>query len=368
VKRCALAACALAVWPVACGGHEPNRRPAAGRSGSPAARAAVDRLGLDRQVGELLMLSFQGARAPDYVRSILRDGAANGAILFGDNVRTPAQLRALTRALQRPAGRRALIAVDQEGGRIRIVRFAAPTVGQPAIATVERAQKEAKAAASDLRSLGINVSLAPVADVPSTASAVMRDRAFPGDATAVAALVQATVGAYAGSGVAATVKHFPGFGAAGVNTDLGPVTIDRPAARLRTEDLAPFRAAVSAGAPIVMASHALYPAIDRRRIASQSAVLLTGVLRRELGFGGVVMTDSIEAAAVRRRSSVETAAVRSITAGADILLMTGPGSFRLIHRRLLAEARRSPAFRRRVREAATRVLELQHRLGLPAPR
>jgi beta-N-acetylhexosaminidase len=167
--------------------------------------------------------------------------------------------------------------------------------------------------------------------------------------------------------VATTAKHFPGFGAAGVNTDLGPVTIDRSAARLRGEDLVPFRAAVDAGVPIVMASHALYPALDRRRIASQSAAVLDGILRSELRFTGVVMTDSIEAAAVRRRSSVQTAAVRSVTAGADIVLMTGPGSFRLIYPRLLAEARRSPAFRRRVRAAAARVLELKRQLGLPPP-
>jgi beta-N-acetylhexosaminidase len=327
----------------------------------------VDRLSLRRQVGELLILSFHGGRAPAYVRAILRNGAAGGAILFGDNVQTASQLRALTRALQRAAGRRALIAVDQEGGRIRIVPFSAPAPGEPQLATAARAAGAGRDAASDLRTLGVNVNLAPVADVPSSASAVVRDRAFPGDAATVAAVVRAAVGAYAGSRVAPTAKHFPGFGAAGVNTDLGPVTIDRSAQRLRGEDLAPFRAAIGAGVPIVMASHALYPALDRRRIASQSAPVLELMLRRELGFTGVVMTDSIEAAAVRRRSSVQTAAVRSVTAGADIVLMTGPGSFRLIYPRLLAEARRSPAFRRRVRAAAARVLELKRKLRLPPP-
>jgi beta-N-acetylhexosaminidase len=327
----------------------------------------VARLSLRRQVGELLILSFHGGRAPAYVRAILRDGTAGGTILFGDNVQSASQLRALTRALQRAAGGSALIAVDQEGGRIRIVPFSAPAVGQPQLATAARAAAAARDAASDLRGLGINVNLAPVADVPSSAAVVIRDRAFPGDAASVAELVRAAARAYAGSRVAATAKHFPGFGAAGVNTDLSPVTIDRSAARLRGEDLAPFRAAVDAGVPIVMASHALYPALDRRRIASQSMPVLDGILRRELRFTGVVMTDSIEAVAVRRRSSVQTAAVRSVTAGADIVLMTGPGSFRLIYPRLLAEARRSPAFRRRVRAAAARVLELKRKLGLPAP-
>ncbi|MDX6668363.1 MAG: beta-N-acetylhexosaminidase [Solirubrobacteraceae bacterium] len=370
--RAGLSCCALTVVAAsltACGGQpSPTSRQAGTQAPARAAPpGAVARLSLRRQVGELLILSFHGGRAPAYVRAILRDGTAGGTILFGDNVQSASQLRALTRALQRAAGGSALIAVDQEGGRIRIVPFSAPAVGQPQLATAARAAAAARDAASDLRGLGINVNLAPVADVPSSAAVVIRDRAFPGDAASVAELVRAAARAYAGSRVAATAKHFPGFGAAGVNTDLSPVTIDRSAARLRGEDLAPFRAAVDAGVPIVMASHALYPALDRRRIASQSMPVLDGILRRELRFTGVVMTDSIEAVAVRRRSSVQTAAVRSVTAGADIVLMTGPGSFRLIYPRLLAEARRSPAFRRRVRAAAARVLELKRKLGLPAP-
>jgi beta-N-acetylhexosaminidase len=367
VRRRLLFACAVAVVAGSLGacGRESRHRQLPGRKAEPA--AAVDRLSLQRQVGELLVLSFHGARAPAYVRAILHDGKAGGVVLFGDNVEAAPQLRALTRALQRAAGRRALIAVDQEGGRVRIVPFAAPSVGQPDITSASRAAAEAGNAASDLHALGINVNLAPVADVPSLGAAVIRDRAFPGDAAAVAALVRAAVGAYARTRVACTAKHFPGFGAAGVNTDLGSVTIDRSAALLRSDDLAPFRAALAAGTPVVMASHALYPALDPRRIASQSALVLDGLLRRELGFAGVVMTDSIEAAAVRRRSSVQNAAVRSVTAGADIVLMTGPGSFRLIYPRLLAEANRSPGFRRRVRAAAARVLELKRKLGLPPP-
>jgi beta-N-acetylhexosaminidase len=166
--------------------------------------------------------------------------------------------------------------------------------------------------------------------------------------------------------VAATAKHFPGLGAATVNTDAAPATVTSPAPTLRARDLAPFRAAIAAGVPLVMVSHALYPALDPTRIASQSPVILGRLLRGSLGFRGVVVTDSIEAAAVRRRSSVASAAVRSIAAGADLVLMTGPGSYHLIYPRLVAAARRSPAFRRRIADAAARVLALRRRLGLPA--
>jgi beta-N-acetylhexosaminidase len=213
--------------------------------------------------------------------------------------------------------------------------------------------------------VGVNVNLAPVVDVAAERASVMRSRAYPGDAAHVASLSRAATVAYRAAHVAATVKHFPGFGRARANTDDRPVTISVGRAALRRRDLVPFRAAIEAGAPMVMASHALYPAFGPR-IASQSPALLEGVLRRDLGFRGVVVTDSIEADAVLRRSSVQTAAVRSIAAGADVVLMTGPASYRLIYPRLLAEARRSPAFRRRVAEAAGRVLALKRSLGLRA--
>jgi beta-N-acetylhexosaminidase len=111
-----------------------------------------------------------------------------------------------------------------------------------------------------------------------------------------------------------------------------------------------------------MAGHALYPAIDGDRIASQSTAVIDGLLREELGFDGVVITDSTEAAAVQAVTGVEEAAVRNVRAGVDIVLTTGRGSYIQVYRALLAEARRDPAFRERVRESAERVVALQQSL------
>ena len=113
-----------------------------------------------------------------------------------------------------------------------------------------------------------------------------------------------------------------------------------------------------------MVSHALYPAFDRRRIASQSTAVLRDLLRGELGFGGVAVTDSIEADAVLRRSSVAVAGERSIEAGADLVLMTGSGSWNEVFPRVLARARRDPRFRSRVDRSVERVLRLKRQLGL----
>jgi len=194
-----------------------------------------------------------------------------------------------------------------------------------------------------------------VADVAAPAGSVMRGRAFPGGAEQVATLTRAAVEAYRGTRVAATVKHFPGLGGATVNTDDGPATVEVPLDR----DLVPFRAAVDEGVPLVMLSHASYPELDARRIASQSRLIVTGLLRERLGFDGVIVTDSLEADAVLARSGVADAAERSIRAGADLILMTGSASWNDVFPHLLAEARRDPAFRARIRVSAARVLALK---------
>ncbi|MGH2802429.1 MAG: glycoside hydrolase family 3 N-terminal domain-containing protein, partial [Thermoleophilaceae bacterium] len=128
--------------------------------------------------------------------------------------------------------------------------------------------------------------------------------------------------------------------------------------------LVPFSAAVEARAPLIMLSHALYPALDGERIASQSPRIVTRLLRGRLGYEGAIVTDSMEAQAVLDRSGVARAAERSIRAGADLVLCTGSASWALIHPWLLRRAHRSPAFRKRIRRSAARVLALKEELGL----
>ena len=348
------------------GGEDAGRRPApaaAPTAAGPRERAAVDETSLTRQVGRLVVLRFAGTSAPRYVREVLHEGRAAGAILFRDNLTGPQQTRALTGELRRGAASPPLICVDQEGGDVRIVPWAGPERSAPQQAAAGTVHADAEAAARDLRAEGINVSLAPVADVASVPGAALAGRAFSTGFAAAAQAVGDAVRGWREGGVAPTVKHFPGLGGATVNTDDGPSTIGRSAAQLRDEDLVPFRAAVQAGVPLVMAGHARYPALDPERIASQSQPIIDGLLRRELGFRGVVITDSTEAAAVQAVTGVEEAAVRNVRAGVDVVLTTGRGSYIRVFRALLAEARRDPAFRARVRQSAERVLALQARLG-----
>jgi beta-N-acetylhexosaminidase len=323
-----------------------------------AARSAGDALTLEQQVGQVLMLSFSGTAAPPYVREALRERRVAGVILFGGNIVSPEQVRELTRELRR-AGGRPLVAVDQEGGKVRRLPWAGPTSAQPGQLASGAVRPAAEAAARALRAAGITVTFAPVADVPSVRRAALAGRSFSRDPLAVAEAVRDAVRGWRAGGVAATAKHFPGLGGAPSNTDDAIVTIRRSRTALDAVDLPPFAAAIDAGTPLVMVGHARYPALDRSRIASQSAPIIEGVLRDELGFRGVVVTDSLEAQASLATGPITKVSERALRAGADLLLLTGRGSYRPVYEHLLAAARSSPELRGRVREAAARVLALK---------
>jgi beta-N-acetylhexosaminidase len=330
---------------------------------APATPAEVKtELSPSKQIGQLLISRFEGTRPPAYILQRLRARQTAGVILFGDNVGRGQAVEHLTAALQRAAGGGALIATDDEGGTIMNVPIGGVVPAQPDV--TGSVAEVARRLGRGLRERGVNVDLAPVGDLPVPGS-VMTGRAFTGAPHEVAAKTGEAVRGYGEVKVAAAVKHFPGMGGALQNTDDAGVTI--AAARTELEDdLLPFRAAIDQGVPLVMASHAVYPSLDRRNIASQSSAILERLLRQGLGYQGAIVTDSIEAQAVLDRSSVETAAERSINAGADLILMTGRGSWIRIYPRLLARFRRDPAFRERVAEAVTRVLRLKRRIGLSA--
>ena len=317
---------------------------------------------LERQVGQLLVLSFRGTAPPEYVREALREKRTAGVILFGGNITSPDQLRQLTRSL-RETGGRPLVAVDQEGGPIRRVPWVGPVRTERQQVAAGTVRSDAATAARGLRAAGVTVTLAPVADVPIVRGAAIASRAFSRDPAVVSAAVRAAVRGWRSGGVAAAAKHFPGIGGAAANTDDAVVRISRSRTELERVDLAPFRAAIAAGVPLVMVGHARYPALDPYRSASQSARVIEGVLRRELGFRGVVVTDSLEARASLATGSLQKVSERAVRAGADLLLLTGRGSYRPVFEHLLAVATVDPVFRARVRTSAARVLALKAAVG-----
>jgi beta-N-acetylhexosaminidase len=342
------------------GDREPRDAPVPAEGTPREPGGAVDRLTLREQVGLLVISSFDETTRPDYIRRRLRAGETAGVILFGRNGGDAAQWRRLTGSIQQSAGGRALVMVDQEGGDIRTVSYAGPAAGQAAQGEPGQVEAAAREAAAQLREAGVNVNLAPVADVAERGGvpSVMDGRAFAGGPAEVAAATRASVRGMRAEGIAATAKHFPGLGGSQVNTDDAPATVEGDV----DTDLVPFEAAIEEDVPLVMLSHALYPALDADSIASQSRAVVTGLLRERLGFEGVIVTDSMEAQAVLALSGVAEAAVRSVRAGADLVLLTGSASWNDVFPALLAQARDDPEFRARVRESAARVIALRRSL------
>ena len=350
------------------GGEQVSERPAPGEASRPtpqreeaAARSApVDDLSLDEQVGSLVVLRFLGTTVPDYVERILGDGEAAGAILFADNLTGPGQARALTRSIQKAAGGDALIMVDQEGGSVRNLPWLGPAQAAPDQGDAAAVRATSRQAGRALAEQGFNVVLGPVADVPSVPGSALAGRGFSTDPQIAGERVAAAVRGWQEGGVLATLKHFPGLGAATTNTDDGPATVE--GGRDQLPDLVAFRAGLKADPGLVMLSSARYPGLDPDRLALASPVIVS-LLRDALGFDGVVVTDSLEARAVQARLTVEEAAVGSVEAGGDIALTTGRGSWIRVFRALGGRARRDEDFRARVRESAARVLELKRSAG-----
>jgi beta-N-acetylhexosaminidase len=334
VRACAAALAALAVTLAACGAKdEPGDRRTGPKgetdtksAASPAARPRP-RLTDAQLAGQHVVFPFAGHTPPRALLARIRRGEAAGVIFLGANLGTPAQVRALTRTLRRvprPAGLRAplLLMVDQEGGSVQRLP-GAPSRSAPAMAATGRpsvALAEGRATAATLRAAGMNVDLAPVVDVVRPESALHAEgRGFGSSAGAAARFGAAFARGLRAGGVAATAKHFPGFGAAPGNTDLGAVRIAVGLRELRAVDRLPFESAIRAGAGLVMLSSAIYPALSRA-----PAVLSPRVVQRELreglGFKGVTISDDLEAPAFASRGGTSGAALAATRAGVDLLL------------------------------------------------
>jgi beta-N-acetylhexosaminidase len=296
---------------------------------SPPPPKPTDDLTVAQLAGQHLIASFRGTSKPPaaLVRRIRR-GEVAGVILFAENASTVAQARRLVRRLQaipRPQGLRdpLLIMVDQEGGGVRRLRDAPPVRSASTLSGAgERAVRFAgRATGRALRAAGVNVDLAPVADLARVGGAMAAERrTFGTNTVPVGRLTAAFAAGLRSGGVLAGIKHFPGLGAATSNTDDRVVRIGLSAPTLRSRDEAAFAPAIREGVPLVMLANARYPALDPRWPASLSRAVIADELRGRLGFRGVTVTDDLEANALRPFGSPGQLAARGVRAGVDLLL------------------------------------------------
>jgi beta-N-acetylhexosaminidase len=345
---------------------------------APAAHACIARIlrGLSRQdlAGQVVMAGVP-ADDPASAASTVRRQRLGGVFLAGRSHASPTSVRRAVDELRTAVGRELPlhVAADQEGGAVQTLEGAEFTDIPPAVQQGQwapgRLAERTRRWAGPLARAGVTLDFAPIADTvpPGTAAANPPigafGRQFGGSAVAVAADVAVVVRTLQENHVQATVKHFPGLGRVRVNPDSAGGAVDR-VATADDPHLAPFRAAIAVGVGAVMVSSASYPQLDDRSIAAFSRPIVTGLLRDRLRFGGLIVSDDLGAAGAVRAVPVGQRAVRFVAAGGDLVLTVRLDDAPTMARALDQEARRSPAFARRLGEAARHVLESKARAGL----
>ncbi len=317
--------------------------------------------------GSLIVGGLAGNSVPAAFERALRDGRRAGCILFKRHVEGgPPQVAALTRRLHAASSEPPLVGVDQEGGRV--ARLGPPLLVVPPMRTVASwgdvalAERIARAVGAELAALGFTIDFAPVLDVNTCAhNPIIGDRAFGDDPETCARFGVAWVRGLQGAGLLACGKHFPGHGDTSKDSHVDLPTVDRPRDHLDRVDLAPFRAAAAAGVASMMTAHVVYPAIDPVLPGTLSPAVCA-VLRQEVGFAGMLVTDDLGMAAITRGWTIEDAAVLAVVAGCDALLICpyDDSQDRALEA-LVREAESSPSFRARCEQASRRVLDARRR-------
>ena len=347
---------------------EATPRPSRGVSESVA--ALVRGLSPAEQVDQVLLLGFDGTDQTSPILSTLASQQLGGVLIGPRNWLDAEQGSALAGALRATglSGKRTppLIVASQEGGEYRSFPDLPPAATQLEVGdanSIPAAEAWARETAEALRAAGIDLNLSPVADV-ATLDSPIANRAFSDDPAVAAPLTAAAVRGCRAGRLACAAIHFPGLGAASQDTDQGPATVSLDAASLADRDLNAFNAAFAERVPAVGLSLSFYAAYDPVTPAALSEAVATGLLRDELDYGGLAITDDLGAGAIKAGYTVPEAAVAAIQAGADMVQIASPGDQGGVREALLEAAESGAIDEARLAEAAGRVLELKRAQGL----
>ncbi|ROO89952.1 beta-N-acetylhexosaminidase [Actinocorallia herbida] len=365
----ALAGCtALAACSSGAGGEN---RPAAEPSSAtptpepvPIAVTLVEQMSVQEKVGQLLLPTVRDAADG---AKLVQDYGVGGFIYFPGNLKTPRKAAELSQALQEKSEIPLFLGVDEETGIVSRTDFATAFPGAMALGATgdpELARQAALTTGAELKAIGVNLNFAPVADVNvDPRNPVIGVRSFGSDPDAVGGFVAAAVDGYRTAGVAAVAKHFPGHGDTSVDSHTGLPEIDHTVKQWQELDAPPFRAAIEAGVDAIMTGHLVVPALDKSKVpATMSKKILTGVLREQLGFRGVIVTDSLQMAGAQVEGGAPEAAVRAVLAGADLLLM--PPDPAATHAALVKAVKKGRISQNALDAAVIRVLTMKEARGL----
>jgi beta-N-acetylhexosaminidase len=328
-----------------------------------------------QRAGQLLMVGLQPTGSSRALAAQVRKQGLGGVIYLGGWSNGATSMATISARLQAAAADGLLVAADQEGGQVQQLRGAGftriPSARTQAQSSTATESRNVEAWAGELKRAGVNVNLAPVSDtVPASLGSANQPigryrRDFsPSSPRTNAAYAAAFVRGTLAAGIAPTVKHFPGLGRITGNTDVTSNGITDRTTSPSDPYLAPFAAGIEAGAPLVMVSSAFYPKLDADNQAMFSKAIVTGLLREQMGFDGVVITDDVGAAKAVAAVPVGARATRFIAAGGDIVLTARATQAPVMLKAIATKRAASPAFAEQVDAAAARVLDLKVDLGL----
>jgi len=335
----------------------------------------IGQMSLRDKIGQMLLCGFHGTEPEGGIEKLLGDYPIGGIVYFARNVVSPEQVERLSGGLQNIAqasGNVPLwIAIDQEGGMVaRITEGIALMPGQMAIAaagSVQDAYAAARISGTELQSMGINMNFAPVLDVNNNASnPVIGVRSFGESAEKVADFGAASIAGFQQAGIAATAKHFPGHGDTDTDSHLDLPVITHDRTRVDQVELVPFRAAIAEGVDAMMSAHIYFPALEPERLpVTLSHSVLTGLLRKELGYEGMILTDCMEMKAIATHYGTVDAAVMAVEAGADMVLISHTAQLQVEAFEALMNAVKSGRIsERRIDESVKRLLTYKMKRGL----
>lgn len=336
---------------------------------------------LEEKVGQLCCFGWHGCTALDkQARICVEELHAGGMVVMGRNLHNTAErpvpaidplaVRTMLDSLQVLANIPLFLPTDQEGGRVS--RFGtAPFTQMPAAGTLTNPQAAYEAAyqtGMELRTVGVNANFAPVADINSNPdNPVIGDRSFGATPEAVSSLVEAQVQGYAAAGILSCLKHFPGHGDTTTDSHLALPTLPYSLEDIRARELMPFVAGIHMDVPCIMTAHILFPTLDPTLPATLSPTILTDLLRKQLGFNGLIITDCLEMRAVANRWGTAHAALLAVQAGADMVLICHTlERQRETYETLLAAARSGELPTSRIDAAVKRILTAKQAI-MPIP-
>ena len=285
----------------------------------------VESMSQTEKLGQMVMIGIQGTKVDDDSLYMLHQFHMGGVILFDRNMESPEQVKQLTSDLQAQSNEKVplFIGIDEEGGDVvRMAEKLTPPPSQKEIGAtgdIEQAKTWAIKTAKSLKDMGINVNFAPVADVGSN-----DNRSYSTDVNTVINFVKAAATGYQQENIIYSLKHFPGIGKGQVDSHVESSSIDASKDTLMAEDILPFKTIINENKPedyFILVSHLKYPALDEEHSASLSSKIMTDLLRNELGYKGIIITDDMEMGAVANHNDFKTVGVNAVKAGADIVLV-----------------------------------------------